>query len=362
MIIVEDEIAVRRGLECFMPWSELGFEVADTFGDGLEAFEYLKNNPCDVVLTDIMMSGMDGLEMTKRLRELYPDILIIILSGYSHFEYAQLALRYKVSNYLLKPVDEEELIDVFEKLKEELENRKRRLFCREDQAQKKLSIDILEKIHYEEIVADYKLFVNALDSGNTSLICKLIGDLIQKMSEIPIEYIQFILKNLYSLIEMEYDHRNISTHDITDGVFNYSNLKEKDNLCEIKASMNVAFLDLSRRLGEMKEESDADIIEVVERFIDANLAKDLNSTLLAEKFRINTDYLNRLFKQKKGETVTECIVRKRIEKAMMLLKEKKCKVNEVGRRVGYNSSSYFTRAFKDYAGCTPTEYCRKVVQ
>lgn len=350
LIIVEDEVTVRRGLEYFMPWQELGFEVAGAFGDGLEAFEYIKNNPCDVVLTDIMMGGMDGLEMTKRLRELYPDVLIVILSGYSHFEYAQLALRYKVSSYLLKPVDEEELMEVFGKLKEQL-----------DQNPMRLSVDMLEKIHYEEIVAGYKLFVQALDAGNLDQIHDMIDDLMLKLSEIPIEYAKFIVRNIYSLIIMEYDYRGISVQDITEGKLDYNYLKDKDTLHEIKVSMNVAFLTLNKRLEEGKVKSDVDIIEAVERYIEMNLAEDLGIKRLAQKHHINKDYMNRLFKQKRGETVAEYIVRRRMERAILLLKDGNCKVNQVGRLVGYNSSAYFATAFKEYTGYSPTEYRRQVM-
>ena len=109
LVIVEDEDNIRHSLECFIPWEEMGFEVVNTFSDGEDALAYLKDHPCDALLTDILMSRMSGLEMIQKLHEIRPEIKVVILSGHSDFAYAQLAIQYKVVNYLVKPVDEDEL-------------------------------------------------------------------------------------------------------------------------------------------------------------------------------------------------------------------------------------------------------------
>ena len=121
LVIVEDEESIRSSLEKYIPWNRLGFEVAGAFSDGLKAIDYIRQNPCDAVLTDIMMNVMSGLEMTRILHDNFPTVKVVILSGYNRFDYAQQAIRYRVSAYLLKPVDEDELIGVFRKIREELD-------------------------------------------------------------------------------------------------------------------------------------------------------------------------------------------------------------------------------------------------
>ena len=125
LVIVEDEDNIRSSLEKFFPWKELGFEVVKSFSDGLGALEYIRKNPCDAILTDIRMERMDGLEMIQELCGICPDIKVVILSGFSDFEYAQKAIRFRVVDYLLKPVDEEKLAEVFQKIKEQLDEEKR---------------------------------------------------------------------------------------------------------------------------------------------------------------------------------------------------------------------------------------------
>ncbi len=121
LVIVEDEERIRHSLEKLIPWEQMGFEVARAFSDGMDALKYLKENPCDAVLTDIMMNRMTGLEMIENLYQIHPQIKIVILSGYSDFAYAQRAIQYRVVNYLVKPVDEEELISTFGSIKEQLD-------------------------------------------------------------------------------------------------------------------------------------------------------------------------------------------------------------------------------------------------
>lgn len=121
LVIVEDEDRIRYSLEKLIPWEQMGFQVVRAFSDGMDALKYLQDNPCDAILTDIMMNRMTGLEMIGNLYKIHPQIKIVILSGYSDFTYAQQAIRYKVENYLVKPVDEEELINTFCAVKEQLD-------------------------------------------------------------------------------------------------------------------------------------------------------------------------------------------------------------------------------------------------
>lgn len=121
LLIVEDEENTRRALQYCVPWEIWGFEVEEAFDDGEDALEYMKENSCDVILTDIMMGRMNGLEMIENIREFLPNIKIVILSGYSNFNYVKKALQCQVLDYLLKPVDDDELIRVFRRIRETLD-------------------------------------------------------------------------------------------------------------------------------------------------------------------------------------------------------------------------------------------------
>ena len=121
LIVVDDEEIIRGGLCQCVDWASLGFEVAADFEDGSEALEYLSEHSCDVVMTDIMMSRVNGLELARQIHEEHPEIKVLLLSGYQEFEYAKQAMQYGVSDYLLKPFRSAEIRTVFENLRRQLD-------------------------------------------------------------------------------------------------------------------------------------------------------------------------------------------------------------------------------------------------
>lgn len=110
LIIVDDQPVIRKGLVKLVDWEEMGIEIAGEASNGLEALELiLRENP-HLMICDIKMPGMDGLELMKECRKINSGIKTVVLSGYNDFAYVKEALRYGVENYLLKPVDRDELV------------------------------------------------------------------------------------------------------------------------------------------------------------------------------------------------------------------------------------------------------------
>ncbi len=117
IMLIENEKVMREGLRTLIENIIQGFTVcyeADHGRDALQALDYTKP---DLIITDIRMPEMDGIEFIRRLRDIEPVLPVIILSGFSDFEYTKQAIRYKVSDYLLKPIDRRELAAVLDKYK-----------------------------------------------------------------------------------------------------------------------------------------------------------------------------------------------------------------------------------------------------
>jgi two-component system, response regulator YesN len=113
-LIVDDEYLVRIGLRQTIPWSSLGIEVVAEAEDGQSGLELALEHRPDIIITDIKMPFMDGIEFMRRVRESGLDANFIVLSGYGDFEYAKGAIRYGAVEYLLKPVENEKIVDALQ--------------------------------------------------------------------------------------------------------------------------------------------------------------------------------------------------------------------------------------------------------
>ncbi|WNR44846.1 response regulator transcription factor [Paenibacillus roseipurpureus] len=116
ILLVEDEEVIRKGLVNLIGQVSSDFTVVYEAAHGREALDYLARNVPDVLITDIRMREMDGLELIAKVREQHADMQIIIISGYGDFAYAQKALRLGVSDYLLKPIDRMMLVTALDKI------------------------------------------------------------------------------------------------------------------------------------------------------------------------------------------------------------------------------------------------------
>ena len=126
ILLVDDEILVRDAIRENIDLKGLDCELVGDCENGRQAVEFVQNHEVDIVLTDICMPYMDGMELSEFLHDNYPDILIVIFSGFGEFEYAKKAIRYNVSEYMLKPVTAMELTKVIENMKEKVDARKKK--------------------------------------------------------------------------------------------------------------------------------------------------------------------------------------------------------------------------------------------
>ena len=121
LILVDDESHVRSNIRKSTPWNDFGFSVIGEANNGIEALELVEDLKPDVIITDIRMPYLDGIELIKQIREINPTITIIILSGYDEFTYAQTAIHYDVKEYILKPVSKKDFCELLSRTKKMLD-------------------------------------------------------------------------------------------------------------------------------------------------------------------------------------------------------------------------------------------------
>ncbi|MCR8634172.1 response regulator transcription factor [Paenibacillus radicis (ex Xue et al. 2023)] len=120
VLLVDDERIILEGISNVVNWAKAGTKLIGTARNGIEAYDKVQLDPPDIIISDIKMPGMDGLQLAAKIAENYPNIKMVLLSGFGEFEYARSAIRYGVKQYLLKPCNENKIVEVLQELVKEL--------------------------------------------------------------------------------------------------------------------------------------------------------------------------------------------------------------------------------------------------
>lgn len=156
ILLADDEEEVRKAIIRKIPWEQLGFTVVGDAENGEEALEKVEQLKPDVVITDIRMPYMDGLTLTERIRQKYPSIKVLIFSGYDDFEYAQQAIKLNVSEYILKPVNGEELTEILGRVRDSLD----------EEIEQRRNVRLLRESYQNSLPIIREQFLNDLVRGN----------------------------------------------------------------------------------------------------------------------------------------------------------------------------------------------------
>ena len=132
LLIVDDEDFEREGMAHLIDWGKYEIEMVGTAWNGVDAFQQIEKLHPDMVLTDIKMPVMNGIELIQKVRETYPDIEFAVLSGYGEYEFTSKAMEQGVRHYVLKPCDEDKVLEVMGKVKKDVDARRKRI-CREEE-------------------------------------------------------------------------------------------------------------------------------------------------------------------------------------------------------------------------------------
>lgn len=153
VVIADDEVRICRLIQALIDWEKLDMELVGVASNGEEALEQVMEKQPNILITDIRMPGCSGLELIERLKQSCMELRIIIISGYAHFEYAQTAIKYGVGDYLLKPINRQQLNDTLNKMRIELETAHQQEQRQEDEAKSRASdIERVKKMLVQDLI------------------------------------------------------------------------------------------------------------------------------------------------------------------------------------------------------------------
>ncbi|MCP2033586.1 two-component system response regulator YesN [Planomicrobium sp. HSC-17F08] len=368
LLIVDDEWMIREGLEKTVPWEDWNIEVAGTAQNGLEAIDKLQKEPVDILLTDIRMPGMNGLELTEHCREHYPTLKIVLLTGHNEFSYAQQALRLGASDFLLKPTDITELEKTIRALTANLEQEKSEqnhlLTILIGNAIENPTGDNLAKLKsFNSLPPSYGLILVHRKEGAPSTF-EWDNSIQIKATERESVYLFSGIKDEahWDGILNEINEQVVSqrSHGIMKASSIAAELEQVHTLyTQAYAASVPIYKDAQVSFCRYQDESHHNKLQEMLNYITLNLDQPINQSEIAKKLHMSNSNFSKVFKQYTGMNFVDLITERRIEKAKELLSSTQLKTYEIAQLTGFSESRYFSQLFKKKTGCTPKEYREK---
>lgn len=338
VLIAEDQDFIRMGLRKIV--GELDGLSIDDAPDGRSAWASFQRLPADIVITDIVMPDMDGLELLERIHTVAPECCMIVMSGHDKFGYAQQAMRFGARDYLLKPIRREPLLERIEQCRREL---------RELRAQRAERVQLAWRAVMDgREQSALPLMQGVLPTMSRALLVALHA----RGADSPAEA-ELGLPLLFEVCALDdktrlYTMRNATTLRCVapPGTALYWE--------PIGEHPGEALISLARRMDDAQSQGQA--LARVVRYIDQHCEEDLTLEKLAGMVHLHPNYLSSLFKRRMGSGLSKYLQRARIEKSKPLLRGAGLKVYEVASMCGFNDEQYFSRVFKNLCGESPQEF------
>lgn len=387
ILFVDDDAVARKNIVNRIPWDRYGWELLSCARDGMEALEYMQSHQPDLILSDIKMPIMDGIQMAIIVKDYYPSVKFIFLSGYKDFEYAQQALKLNAIDYLTKPVMTEHLIEVLRKA-ESIIRQEQKVTHIMEKGYPTIQRHFISQLMYDNFVqaspdvfqafdvnlsngfgvvgfADLKSIDHIPPQELMTLLqtgCQQFGNQFYGSFFIPIDTTQiffiFTANNTTERTDFQYKLQNMQSYLNKwfesnlhlYGTFFYGSYFQELN--ELYLSYQTA--------QKVRNNQTSDLLSQIRHYIQKEYPNS-NLTLhnIADHFNINHCYLTSLYKDKYGINLYDYLIQVRMEKAAELLKTTDLKSYQIADLTGYTNSQYFSLSFKKYYGCTVTEYKHK---
>lgn len=409
VLLADDEPIILSGLQSMLDWERLDCTVCGAARDGQQALELVGSRRPDIVVCDITMPRLTGLELLEACAQRYPELVFIMLTNHQDFHMAQQSLRGRAVDYLLKiDLDEAKLAHSLRLAIDECE--KRRRLCAPSRPRQESTLAEAAARHAAALLSPEGSYgaeraiaaLEGLGAGSRCAAALLMMD----PSAIP-DIASFSQEERQRLFHF---HLNLAL-DVAQKVFQgigfallppeqgsgtatffLWGLEDTKPLAQFQARLTAAFRDISqmklsvlatgvlsgRGLAELRLQTEllrreyalsprpflcwshsmgkTDYVAAAKRYVDSHILERVLVQDVAAAIGITPNYLSSLFKRQLGQNFMDYVNATKVKYACSLLQDGKHMVYEVSHMLGYDNAYYFTKVFKRYMGMTPTEY------
>ncbi len=387
LILVDDEPLALKQLSSLIKWEDYGFKLLKTFTRGQEAITFIEKNHPDLVITDIKMPYVTGIDIAEYCFNSHFLTTVAFMSAYRDFEYAQCALSYGVSEYIEKPIKKKDIIAL---LKKSVTSSFFAAVNNENSKLQWIFSDLLYGIVSDEQelkdrfsnicippetvycpCAIFNLHINDFDMYLKNVWHYQTDKLYSSMSYIisdENDYCHFnIIRHSYNNIEVIARFQFIDKEQLT--LYIDKTSRELSEILKLSCTVtNISYYDriadlINKPLKEIETfECDNTIINNVYEFIKNNYQKAISSKDAANHVMLSNSYFCNFYKKCTGEKFLTTLNKYRIQKAAeLLLTDKSIKPSAMYKMVGFFNQGYFYETFKQYIGVTPAEFQKNPV-
>lgn len=354
VLIVDDEKLTRFQLRRYPHWEEYGFIITGEARDGKEALDLIGREQFDLILTDIMMPKVDGIELLKTVKKMDRHVCVIFISGYSDFKYAKEGIVYGAFDYIVKPITADNLTEVLRRARESLDELSQRVeTTRQIAAKLEESLNYYYPLDHQQKLAAYLREEDDRVYAEAALTFKEVAAATGNDPFHTGVILSRLLTNLLTAIchDLPWIQK---FHDFT--LLDTKRLTASRSLTELEQSFKAIITKVASLFDRYELFHGDSLIRKICIYIFDQIDADPSLASVAEHFNLNKNYLSQLFKQKTGENFLEFLTRAKMERAKVLIREGNYKNYEISALLGYKEVDYFTRLFKKHTGYTPSEY------
>lgn len=411
IIVADDEEEIRRALIRRVDWESVGFSVIGEAENGVEALELVEKLNPDLLLTDIRMPFISGIELARQVREVRPATQIAFLSGHDDFSYAQQAIQYNIISYLLKPISAMELTEELRKMKEKIDEQFR-MFATETHMQTDTSYIsfflslLLDEFQSEndgerdKYLLDKFIAAGVIKSVNNELLfTAMVTSIVDENGrnetiETNVSAVNSILEKYFKVVSFYINGKIVSLLIATKGGFDkYLHIAVEEISQRVMRIMNKycligvgrmekglsnvhkAYVDAMKAIGysvkknrgiyfiaDMEQHKNSTTL-ISEQALEISEKNYMDQTLslvsVSNEIAVSPNYLSALIKKSTGSTFIDLLSKKRIMEAKELLLYSNLKIREIAEKCGYSDQHYFSYCFKKYTGMSPNA-CRRM--
>ncbi len=356
VLLVDDEKMPREVLKNYLPWDELQITKVTEAEDGQQALELARLHRPDILISDVKMPRMNGLELAAKVREMYPDCQFVFLSGYTDKEYLKGAIKLKAASYVEKPIDLEELTGVLRDIVAELNTRSlpdpQLLFYRGENGDfSQPSNGKVYKYEKQKFTALGNLIRHKRRHEAQEALAQLYRD-IRQCEGTPPEVVRNIYCQIVFLLLAAAESRRITAVSQQGDYLLYTAAKQPTLQLLWKA-----LTDVMQEYFQAAENNAQDLVTRVNEYLSRHYMDcTLTVQSTASDLGFVHTYLCSAYKRNSGLTINQKLTQLRMAQAKKLLADPSRKLYEVAHSVGYSDGKYFVKLFTKEVGIHPKLY------